>query len=66
LNAKLATLLVSAALGSAGAVGVSIAAGWGLVAAVMMYGVGGSLSLLAASVLVYAAEEAAPEKPAHA
>jgi hypothetical protein len=66
LNANLTILLVSSALGAAGGVGISIAAGWGLGAAILMYGVGGSLSLFAAALLIYAAEGAVVVKPAHA
>lgn len=66
MNAKLASLVVSALLGAAGAAGLSISAGWGLLATVLMYGIGGSLSLFAASMIIVAAEAYAPERPAHA
>ena len=66
MNAKLTILLVSAALGSAGSAGLAVAAGWGLIGAILMYGVGGSLSLFAAALLVYAAEASHPGKTAHA
>lgn len=66
MNAKLTILLISAALGSAGSAGLAVAAGWGLIGALFLYGVGGSLSLLAAALLVYAAETSHPVKPAHA
>lgn len=66
MNAKLVILLISALLGAAGGVGISLAAGWGLLVAVVMYGVGGSLSLFAAALLIWAAETATDEKAAHA
>ena len=66
MNAKLKFLLISAGLGAVGGVAVSISAGWGVIAALLMYGTGGSLSLGAASLLILAAERPAPEKPAHA
>lgn len=65
MNAKLVILLISASLGAAGGVAISIAAGWGLFAGVLMYGAGGSLSLLAASLLILAAERTVNEA-AHA
>lgn len=65
MNAKLAILLISAALGAAGGVSLSIAAGWGLIAGILMYGAGGSTSLFAASLLILAAERSS-EESAHA
>ena len=61
MNAKLAILLISAGLGAAGGVSLSIAAGWGLIAGLLMYGVGGSTSLFAASLLILAAERQSAE-----
>lgn len=66
MNAKLSILLISAGLGAAGSLGLSIAAGWGLLGALLMYGAGGSLSLFAASLLILASERQAPTKAAHA
>jgi hypothetical protein len=66
VNAKLAILLISAALGAAGGVAISISAGWGVIGGLLMYGVGGSLSLGAGSLLILAAEPPAPERRAHA
>lgn len=66
MNVKLAILLISAALGAAGGVAVSIASGWGLIGGLLMYGAGGSLALFAASLLILAAERPAADKPAHA
>lgn len=66
MNAKLTILLISAALGSAAGVGIAINAGWGLIGALLLYGVGGSLSLFAGALLVYAAEVAHHDKAAHA
>lgn len=66
MNAKLAILLISASLGAAGGVAISIASGWGLIGALLMYGVGGSLSLLAASVLVLVADRPTHHDAAHA
>ncbi|MFT3974582.1 MAG: hypothetical protein QM699_14355 [Amaricoccus sp.] len=65
MNAKLVILLISAALGAAGGVGISIAAGWGLLGGVLMYSAGGSTSLFAASLLILAAERPAG-RAAHA
>ena len=64
MNVKLAILLISATLGAAAGVAISIASGWGVVGGLLMYGVGGSLSLFAASLLILVAERPAPAKPA--
>lgn len=66
MNAKLAILLISAGLGAAGGVSLSIASGWGVIGGVLMYGAGGSLSLFAASLLILAAERSGARAAAHA
>lgn len=66
MNVKLACLFVSAMLGAAGAAGLSISAGLGIPAAVLMYGIGGSLSVFAASLIIVTVESFSSERPAHA
>ncbi len=67
MNAKLAVLLASAGFGALAGTGFAVASGWGILAAMMLYSVGGSAGLLAASALVYLRDAAHPAvKAAHA